>query len=62
MPDINHAPVSAADSSLTVEPDRKAEAEGRLICHRCGARAWWYPHGDAWVPACAEHAPENDST
>jgi hypothetical protein len=60
MSEINHAPVPAAP--LTLGPDRVAEAEGRLTCNRCGARAWWYPHGDAWVPACAEHAPENDST
>lgn len=29
-------------------------------CPRCGAPALWQPYGGGWVPACAEHAPEDD--
>lgn len=47
---------------LTTAPDRQAEADGLLRCYRCGLEARWWPWGDAWVPACAEHAPEDDST
>jgi hypothetical protein len=47
---------------LTLAPDRQAEADGILVCYRCGAEARWYPLGDAFLPACAEHAPEDDST
>ena len=46
---------------LTLTPDRAAEARGELRCHRCGRAARWWPWGDAWVPACAAHAPEDDS-
>ena len=47
---------------LALDPDREAERRGELRCHRCGAPARWDPWGDAWVPACAEHAPEDDWT
>jgi hypothetical protein len=48
--------------ALTRTPDRAAEARGELRCYRCGAVAQWQPWGDAWVSACAEHAPEDDWT
>lgn len=44
----------------TLTPDRATEARGELRCHRCDLPARWWPWGDAWVPACAVHAPEND--
>jgi hypothetical protein len=46
---------------LTLAPDREAERRVDLACYRCGAPARWQPWGDAWVAACAEHAPEDDA-
>ena len=46
----------------TLTPDRAAEARDEQRCHRCGRPARWWSWGDAWVPACAAHAPEDDYT
>lgn len=53
-PDEVHAPG-------TLTPDRALVAAGALSCHCCGAPARWRAWGNAWIAACAEHAPENDN-
>lgn len=61
-PPRSHAPDpdDEVHPPLTLVPDRELERRGELRCHRCGAPAMWTSWGDAWIPACAEHAPEDD--
>ena len=58
--DRDHAPFAQVHPPATLTPDRAAESAGTLTCHRCAAPARWRLWGDAWIAACAAHAPEDD--
>ena len=49
-------------TEATERPNRVVEEAGLLVCRSCGGRARWQPLADAWMPACAAHAPEDDWT
>ena len=58
--DLDRSTNDEVRAPATLMPDREAERSGSLTCHRCGAPARWRPWGDAWIAACAKHAPEDD--
>lgn len=47
---------------LTKTPDRDAEALGALTCWKCGAAAFGALWGDAFVPTCVLHQPDDASS